>query len=62
MVLAAQTADGRWLKQYGTRAFQVEEKGEPSKWTTIRALRAIKHTHQTVIEAEQAKARSAGFS
>ncbi len=43
MVLAAQTTGGRWLKQYGTRAFQVEERGQPSKWVTIHALRALKY-------------------
>ena len=46
IVLAAQTADGRWLKRYGTRALKVEERGQPSKWITIRALRALKHAHQ----------------
>lgn len=53
LVLAAQTSDGRWLKQYGTRAFQVEEKGQPSKWVTIRALRAIKHTRRSITEANR---------
>jgi len=57
LMLAAQTTDGRWLKQYGTRAFQVEEKGQPSKWVTIRALRALKHAHRAIQEAERAKLR-----
>jgi len=57
LVLAAQTDDGRWLKRYGTRAFRVEEKGKPSKWVTIRALRALKHTHRAVQEATRARLR-----
>ena len=42
----AQSDKGRWVKRYGTRALQVEEKGEPSKWVTIRALHAIKCSHE----------------
>jgi hypothetical protein len=57
IVLAAQTDDGRWIKRYGTRAFQVEERGQPSKWITIRVLRAIKHAQQSIFEAERAKVR-----
>lgn len=57
MVLGAQTDDGRWIKRYGTRALQVEERGQPSKWVTIRALRALKHTHQTIVQAERARLR-----
>ncbi len=53
LILAAQTADGRWLKQYGTRVFQVEEKGQPSKWITIRARLAIKHTQRSIMEADR---------
>ncbi|MFQ6101037.1 MAG: hypothetical protein ACE5OS_07355 [Anaerolineae bacterium] len=51
IVLAAQTADGRWLKRYGTRAFQLEKRGQLSKWITIHALRAIKHTHRAIARA-----------
>ena len=58
MVLAAQTADGRWIKRYGTRALQVEKKGQPSKWITIRALRALKHTQQVMVQARQARLRN----
>ena len=58
LVLAAQTADGRWIKQYGTRALQVEERGQPSRWITIHALRALKHTQQDLLLAEQARLRS----
>lgn len=57
LVLAAQTSDGRWLKQYGTRAFQVEEKGQPSKWVTIRALRAFKQARRSMMEADRASLR-----
>ncbi len=57
VVLEAQTTDGRWLKQYGTRALQIEKKGQPSKWITIRALRALKHTHRAIQEAERASLR-----
>jgi len=57
MVLATQTADGRWIKRYGTRALQVEKQGQPSKWITICALRALKHTDRAIVQAEQAKLR-----
>ena len=57
LVLAAQPADGRWLKQYGTRAFQVEKKGQPSKWVTIRARRALKHARRSIMKADRARLR-----
>jgi len=58
VVLAAQTADGRWIKRYGTRALRIEKRGQPSKWVTIRALRALKHTQRTVVQAEQTRMRN----
>jgi hypothetical protein len=58
IVLAAQTAEGRWIKRYGTRALQVEERGQPSKWITIRAMRALKHTQRAILQAEQAGLRN----
>lgn len=58
VMLAAQTADGRWIKRHGTRALQVEERGQPSKWITIRALRALKHTERAIVQAEQARLRN----
>ena len=58
MVLAAQTGEGRWIKQYGTRALQVEKRGQPSKWITIRAVRAVKHRQRDLLQAEQAGLRS----
>jgi hypothetical protein len=60
IVLDKQTTDGRWIKHNGTRALQVEEVGQPSKWITIRALRAIKHAHRTVLQVERAKLSERG--
>lgn len=60
IVLAKQTAEGRWIKHYGTRALQVEDVGQPSKWITIRALRAIKHAHHTVFQAKRAELNERG--
>ena len=57
IVLEAQTDEGRWIKKYGTRALQVEGRGQPSKWLTIRALRAIKHTQRAIFQAERAGLR-----
>jgi hypothetical protein len=57
IVQAAQTADRRWVKRYGTRALQVEEQGQPSKWVTLRALRAIKYAERGVTKALQAEFR-----
>lgn len=57
MVLAAQTSKGRWLKQYGTRALRTEKKGQPSKWVTIRALRALKHARRSILETDQDNVR-----
>lgn len=60
IVLDAQTDEGRWLKHFGTRSLQVEERGRPSKWITIRALRAIKYACQTILQAERARLREIG--
>jgi hypothetical protein len=60
IVLDKQTVEGRWIKQNGTRALQVEEVGQPSKWITIRALRAIKHAHRVVLQVERAKLSERG--
>jgi len=57
IILATQTADGRWIKRYGTRALQVEERGQPSKWITIRVLRTLKYTERAIVEAEQHRFR-----
>jgi hypothetical protein len=58
IVLAAQTAEGRWIKRYGTRALQVEVQGQPSKWITIRALRPIKHGWEAVLQADLTEMRN----
>ena len=57
IVAEAQLPDGRWIKQYGTRALRLEQRGEPSKWITIRALRALKHTHRAITDAERPRLR-----
>ncbi len=58
VVLEHQSPDGGWIKRHGTRALQVEERGQPSKWITIRALRALKHARQAAVRAEQFKLRN----
>jgi len=57
-VLENQSAEGRWIKRQGTRVLQVEDRGEPSKWITIRALRALKLARQAAVQAEQLKLRN----
>jgi hypothetical protein len=57
----AQSADGRWIKRYGTRALQVEQKGEPSKWVTIRALHAIQCARETISQTTRAEMRQSLF-
>jgi hypothetical protein len=45
LVLSKQDADGRWKMEYsynGKMWADVEEKGQPSKWVTLRAARALK--------------------
>ncbi|MDH4112615.1 MAG: hypothetical protein OEV60_08050 [Actinomycetota bacterium] len=44
-VLGKQLKDGRWLNEYpytGKTWFDVDRKGEPSKWVTLRAARFLK--------------------
>ena len=46
LVLSKQDAQGRWKMEYthnGKMWADVEEKGQPSKWVTLRALRVLKH-------------------
>jgi hypothetical protein len=46
-VLSKQDHLGRWMMEYtynGKTWVDVEQKGEPSKWVTLRALRVIKRT------------------
>jgi len=40
-LLEIRSPEGWWVKSFGTRALQVERLGSPSKWITIRALRAL---------------------
>jgi hypothetical protein len=45
-VLSKQTPKGQWLMEYtynGKTWAEVESKGQPSKWVTLRALRVLKH-------------------
>ena len=62
VMLAEQTAEGRWLKRDGTRALQVEEVGQPSKWITIRALRAIKHTQRSLVRTARIELDDSKFT
>lgn len=55
VVTASQTDEGRWVKRYGTRALQIEERGKPSKWVTFRALRALKHAQRAIEQAQRAE-------
>jgi hypothetical protein len=57
-VTEAQTSEGRWIKRYGTRALQVEARGQPSKWITIHALRAVKHKWRASVQAGLANMRN----
>jgi hypothetical protein len=48
LILQKQESDGRWCMEYtynGKTWVEVEEKGKPSKWVTLRALRAVKCFH-----------------
>jgi hypothetical protein len=45
LVLSKQDAQGRWKLEYtynGKTWADIEEKGKPSKWVTLRALRVLK--------------------
>jgi hypothetical protein len=47
LVLAQRAADGRWIMQRslnGKMWADIETKGQPSKWVTLRALRVLKAT------------------
>jgi hypothetical protein len=57
LVMAARTDDGRWIKRYGTRALQVEKRGSPSKWITIRALRAARRATSSLAQAARSALR-----
>jgi hypothetical protein len=49
LILSMQDDQGRWAMNYtynGKTWVDIESKGEPSKWVTLRALRVIKRTYQ----------------
>jgi hypothetical protein len=51
-VISKQGGDGRWLLERnlgGKMWVRFEEKGKPSKWVTLRALRAIKKAAECVV-------------
>ena len=56
IVTARQDEDGRWGKGYGTRALRLENRGQPSKWITISALRALRNTRLSLLENERTEA------
>ena len=46
LVSSKQDEQGRWKMEYsynGKTLVDIEEKGKPSKWVTLRALRVLKH-------------------
>ena len=46
LVLGKQDQEGRWRMEYsynGKTLVDIEEKGKPSKWVTLRVLRLLKH-------------------
>jgi len=45
LVLSKQDGQGRWKLEYGYHGkmwIDIEQKGRPSKWVTLRALRVLK--------------------
>jgi hypothetical protein len=50
LLLSKQDAQGRWKMEYtynGKMWVDIEEKGKPSKWVTLRAMRVLKHASTT---------------
>jgi hypothetical protein len=48
LVLSKADPEGRWKMEYGYRGkmwADIENKGKPSKWVTLRAVRALKRIH-----------------
>ncbi len=46
LLQSKQDAQGRWTMEYsynGKTWVDIEEKKQPSKWVTLRALRVLKH-------------------
>ncbi len=51
-VLSKQDAHGRWKMEYtynGKTWVDIEEKGKPSKWVTLRSLRLVKQVTANAI-------------
>ena len=45
LVISKQDEQGRWMLEYsynGKTWMDIEKKGQPSKWVTLRALRVLK--------------------
>ena len=56
LVAAKQDAEGRWKLQdtfNGRFVVDIETKGEPSRWITLRALRVLGARHQAETDREQ---------
>jgi hypothetical protein len=50
LLLSKQDAQGRWKMEYtynGKMWVDIEEKGKPSKWVTLRAMRVLKRASKT---------------
>jgi hypothetical protein len=52
------TQDGKWVKARGARSLTLETVGQPSKWITIYALRALKSVDDSRLAAELVRWRS----
>ena len=53
LLLSKQDDQGRWTMEYtynGKSWVDVEQKGQPSKWVTLRALRVVKGSEQPGVE------------
>jgi hypothetical protein len=51
LLLSKQDEEGRWRLEYtynGKTWVDVEEKDQPSKWVTLRALRVLKRAHHAL--------------
>ena len=51
LILSKQDSDGRWMLERtlnGKMWIDIEEKGKPSKWVTLRALRVLKYMNRCV--------------
>lgn len=66
LVLSKQDSQGRWKMEYsynGKTWADIEKKGRPSKWVTLRALRVLKRVYGKVCpESESISANETNFS